>query len=187
MSAPDQEELGRLGEALEADLADRLGAVRPRSPSASATAVGDQHLAGQGAADDAVGEVDVGAEVVAVAVDGLRRSGSRPAAAGARGSGRGGPTAHSVSEPGSGETTITSSPIVFTIVASGGSVDSTVCDEVLDHVERLDVALLLGVAGEAGEVDEAEGDRDLVRPASRRSPSSLSMWPTTSCSRKKRR
>ena len=59
-------------------------------------------------------------------------------------------------------------------------------DEVLDHVERLQVALLLGVAGEAGEVDEAERHRDVVhmRPAA---PSSLSMWPTTSCSRKKRR
>ena len=40
------------------------------------------------------------------------------------------PTAHSVSEPASGETTITSSPIVFTIVASGGSVASTVATKV---------------------------------------------------------
>jgi hypothetical protein len=36
-------------------------------------------------------------------------------------------------------------------------------DEALDHVERLDVALLLGVAGEAGEVDEAERDVDLAQ------------------------
>ena len=48
-----------------------------------------------------------------------------------RGRGRSGsrssrPTAHSLSEAASGETTITSSPIVFTIVASGGSVASTV-------------------------------------------------------------
>ncbi len=35
-------------------------------------------------------------------------------------------------------------------------------DEVLDHVQRLEVALLLGVAGEAGEVDEAERHRDLA-------------------------
>ena len=35
-------------------------------------------------------------------------------------------------------------------------------DEVLDDVERLEVALFLGVAGEPGEVDEAEGDRDVV-------------------------
>ena len=59
-------------------------------------------------------------------------------------------------------------------------------DEVLDHVERLEVALLLGVAGEAGEVDEAEGDRDLAEVGVAVAPSSLSMWPTTSCSRKKR-
>ena len=36
------------------------------------------------------------------------------------------PTAHSVSVTGSGETIITSSPIVFTISASAGSVASTV-------------------------------------------------------------
>jgi hypothetical protein len=52
-------------------------------------------------------------------------------------------TAHSVSAAASGETTITSSPIV--------------------HVERLDVPLLLGVAGEAGEVDEAEGDPHVAK------------------------
>ena len=73
-----------------------------------------------------MGEVDVAAEVVAVAEDrgavvdadpGLRPfleegAGSRP------------PTRSA--SPGSGETTITSSPIVFTIVASEGSVASTV-------------------------------------------------------------
>ena len=72
------------------------------------------------------------------------------------------PTAHSVSEAASGETTITSSPIVFTIVASRRQRRLDRLDEVLDHVERLHVPLLLGVAGEAGEVDEAEGDRDLA-------------------------
>ena len=40
-------------------------------------------------------------------------------------------------------------------------------DEALDHVERLLVALLLGVAGEPGQVDEAERHRDPRQAAAR--------------------
>ena len=65
------------------------------------------------------------------------------------GTASGSPTAHSVSMTGSGETIITSSPIVFTIIASGGSVASTVSTKRSIEVERLLVPLLLRVAGEA--------------------------------------
>ena len=66
------------------------------------------------------------------------------------------PTAHSVSVTGSGETIITSSPIVFTISASAGNVASTVSTKRSTRSKRLLVALLLRVASEPGQVDEAE-------------------------------
>src|SRR6476646_1541190 len=66
---PHNVERGRHREAFEPDLAARLAGETAAGERAG-DAVGDQHLARLGAADDPVDEVDVGAEVVAVAVDG---------------------------------------------------------------------------------------------------------------------
>ena len=131
-----------------------------------ADAIGDQHLASLGAADDAVGEVDVGAEVVAVAIDGLRVVDAdawlRPL----------GEATEQLHRPLGQRARVRRDD--HHLVADrlhdrrlGRQRRLDRFDEVLDHVERLQVTLLLGVAGEAGEVDEAERHRDLAERACR--------------------
>src|SRR3954469_12326411 len=62
---------GRQVDALQLDLADRLEIEVLGLAHRLDDGVGDQDLAGERASDDSVGEIDVTAEVVAIAVDGL--------------------------------------------------------------------------------------------------------------------
>src|SRR5687768_16086516 len=64
-----REELGRLGESLQRDLADRLEVQILVRADLVDDGAGDEDLPGEGSRGDPVGEVDVAAEVVAVAVD----------------------------------------------------------------------------------------------------------------------
>src|SRR5262245_3260184 len=69
-AGPDRQELDRVREALQVDAADRVELQVFGLADRVRHGGGDEHLAAERAGDHAVGEVDVGPEVVAVAVDG---------------------------------------------------------------------------------------------------------------------
>ena len=163
-SAAGEEQLGRLVEALELDLADRLEReVRARPPPRPSRVTSTSPPAARAPTRD--GEVDRAAVVVAVAVERRGRRAGRSAAAAAPACSAWKPTAQSTSADGSEPTTITSSPIVLITRASSGSVSCDRLDEALDDLERLLLARLLGqprVAREVGERDR----RRAARPSS---------------------
>ncbi len=116
----------------------------------------NHHLAAERSGDDAVREVDVGAEVVPVAVDGAAvvdaDAGLRPLLEQRQEADRPLRQRHRV---GRHDHHLVADRLHDQRLRGERRLDRL--DEPLDQVERLLVALLLGVADEPGQVDEAEG------------------------------
>src|SRR5436190_6596539 len=150
------EELHRLGKALEIHLPDRVELKVVGATDRVDDRGGDHYLPPEGPGDDAVGEVDLGAEVVPIPVD--RPTVMEPDA-------RLGALleeTHESNRPlGQGHRVRGDDhhlvPNRLDHERLGGERRLDGLDEALDEVERLLVSLLLRVSGESSEVDEAEG------------------------------
>ena len=158
---PHHEQRGRGREPLQAHLADRLELEPGPVLDGVGHPVGDQHLAGLGPVDHTVSEVDLAAEVVAVAVDGLSAVDADPGLRALREAGqKADRPLGQRSRIGRDDHHLVADRLHDRRLRRQRRLDRL--DEALDQVQRLQVTLLLGVAGEAGDVDEAEGDRDLT-------------------------